>query len=249
LSAKLIHAQEEERRSIARELHDEVGQVLTAIKVELAVAQHTLQTGAGEPVTILEDARAITDRALHTVRDLSRLLHPALLDDMGLPSALEWYIKGFRKRHGLVVNYDVVGMSDRLAPELEAGAYRIVQEALTNVVRHSAATSCSVSLVNAGGLLTVTVADSGLGFDPAAPGRDRVDQGLGLIGIRERVWHLGGMVTLDSAPGRGTTLQVALPARLRAGSPAAPGDPESESVDAGDVRRVGLIAVSQEGTR
>jgi signal transduction histidine kinase len=225
LSAKLIHAQEEERRSIARELHDEVGQVLTAIKVELAVAQHAL-SASGEQVSVLEDARAITDRALHTVRDLSRLLHPALLDDIGLPAALDWYIKGYRKRHGLTVNYDVSGLEERLAPAVEAGIYRIVQEALTNVVRHAAATSCSVSLVQTGGQLTVTVSDTGVGFDPKALGRERTDQGLGLIGIRERVWNLGGTVTLESGPGRGTSLEVTLPARTRAEAESMVEEPE-----------------------
>jgi signal transduction histidine kinase len=226
LSAKLIHAQEEERRSIARELHDEVGQVLTAIKVELAVAQHTL-SAAGEPVTVLADARVITDRALHTVRDLSRLLHPALLDDIGLPAALDWYIKGYRKRHGLAVEYEVQGIDDRLAPDIEASVYRIVQEGLTNVVRHAATSSCVVRLVHAEGVLMVTVADDGVGFDPQAPSRDRTDQGLGLIGIRERAWHLGGTVTLTSAVGRGTTLFIVVPTRLRA--------PATASLDATSV--------------
>jgi len=214
LSAKLIHAQEEERRSIARELHDEVGQVLTAVKVELAVAEHAL-ADAGHQVASLEDARAVTDRALHAVRDLSRLLHPALLDDMGLPAALDWYLKGFRRRHGLSVDYEATEMTERLAPEIEASAYRIVQEALTNVVRHAGTNRCSVTIVHANGAVRLTVADHGVGFDPAALPTDPAERGLGLVGIRERAWYLGGSAKIASAVGRGTTLTVVLPARPR----------------------------------
>src|SRR6185295_5799851 len=100
LSSQLINAQEEERRSIARELHDEVGQVLTAIKVELAVAQRAIESTGGDAAA-LQDARTITDGALHAVRDLSRLLHPAMLDDLGLAATVDWYLKGFGKRHGV----------------------------------------------------------------------------------------------------------------------------------------------------
>jgi signal transduction histidine kinase len=106
-------------------------------------------------------------------------------------------------------------MEERMVPEIEAGVYRIVQEALTNVVRHAGISACRVRLVHANGLLTVTIADQGVGFQIDAPSRDRTEQGLGLIGIRERVWHLEGTVVLDSAPGRGTTLECVLPARLR----------------------------------
>src|SRR5687767_11246642 len=102
LSAKLVNAQEEERRTIARELHDEVGQVLSAIKVELDVAQRTLETNGGSG-QLLEDARSITDGALNTIRDLSHLLHPALLDDLGLPAAIDWYLNGFGRRYGIRV--------------------------------------------------------------------------------------------------------------------------------------------------
>lgn len=241
LSAQLIHAQEEERRSIARELHDQVGQVLTAVKVELAVAEHAL-ADAGHRVAALEDARAVTDHALHTVRDLSRLLHPALLDDMGLAAALDWYLKAFRRRHGLSVDYEVVEMTGRLAPEIEAGAYRIVQEALTNVVRHAGTTRCSVTIVNANGEVRLTVADSGAGFDPAASPADPAERGLGLVGIRERAWGLGGSARIVSAVGRGTTLTVVLPARPRIDrSVASPVSepPRSGAVAANHVPQVG----------
>ena len=125
---------------IARELHDEVGQALTAIKVELAVAQRAID-GAGGARTPSTTPASIADGVLHTVRDLSHLLHPALLDDLGLAAAVEWYLKGFGKRHGVRAELLHDRMDERLAPETEAAVYRIIQEALTNVAKHAKATT------------------------------------------------------------------------------------------------------------
>jgi len=222
LSARLLTAQEEERRSIARDLHDEVGQVLTAVKVELSLAEKKLTAG-GVDVAALTDARATTEHALETVRDLSRLLHPSLLDDMGLPAALESYIKGYRKRHGMTVDFRTSGISERLASETEAGVFRIVQEALTNIVRHAETSSCTVEIRREGDELRIALADAGAGFDPEDVPRAGPRQGLGLVSIRERVAHLGGAFRLDSHPGRGTRLEVTVPARPR--EPEAAGDP------------------------
>jgi len=208
LSAKLVTAQEEERRTIARELHDEVGQVLMAVKVELSLAQRAIE-GAGVPGRLLDEAQAIADSALHTVRDLSHLLHPSLLDDLGLPAAIGWYLDGFGKRHEIAVELLHEGMNERLVPETEAALYRIVQEALTNVAKHAKATLVLVYLRRAGGRVTVTIEDNGVGFDGAVAPR-----GLGLIGIRERVAQLQGTVSLDSAPARGTRLTAELPATV-----------------------------------
>lgn len=214
LSAKLVTAQEEERRTIARELHDEVGQALTAIKVELSVAERTIgSTGAPH---LLDDVRSITDGAIHAVRDLSHLLHPALLDDLGLPAAIDWYLRSFGKRHGLRVDLLQDQMDERLSPEIEASAYRIVQEALTNVAKHARAHSCRVYVQRLPNTVLVTIEDDGVGFDGGEPERTDARQGLGLIGIRERASHLGGTVRIESAPGKGTRLTVELPARLRA---------------------------------
>lgn len=231
LSSKLITAQEEERRSIARELHDEVGQVLTAIKVELAVAQRSVEVGGGA-ADVLKDARAITDGALQTVRDLSRLLHPALLDDLGLPAAIEWYLKGFGKRHGIRVELLHERMDERLGLEIEAAAYRIVQEALTNVAKHAHATTCRVYVQRLPTTVLLTVEDNGVGFEPAeaecGPSR-----GLGLIGIRERASQVQGTVRLETAPGKGTRLTVELPARAR-----------TEHKDADDARPLPTIVAT-----
>lgn len=212
LSAKLVTAQEEERRSIARELHDEVGQVLSAIKVELAVAQRAIEATGGS-ARVLADVRSITDGALHTVRDLSHLLHPAMLDDLGLPAAIDWYLRGFSKRHGIRVDLLQDRMAERLVPETETAAFRIVQEALTNVARHSQATSCRVYLQRLQNTVLITIEDDGTGFDLAETTQGDTRRGLGLIGIRERVSQLLGTVRLESAPGKGTRLTVELPAQ------------------------------------
>ena len=213
LSMKLITAQEEERRVIARELHDEVGQALTAIKVELSVAQRAIEAANG-PATALDDARSISEGVLHTVRDLSHLLHPSLLDDLGLAAAVDWYLKGFGKRHGLRVDLVQDRMGERLQPEAEVTAYRMIQEALTNVVKHAHATSCRVYLQRLANTLLVTVEDDGIGFDPVSIDRSAGVYRLGLIGIRERVTQLGGRLRLESAPGAGTRLTVELPVRI-----------------------------------
>jgi len=219
LSMKLITAQEEERLVIARELHDEVGQALTAIKVELAVAHRAIEA-AGVPGDVLADARAISENALHTVRDLSHLLHPTLLDDLGLTAAIDWYLKGFGRRHGLRAELLHERMDERLQPETEAAAFRIVQEALTNVVKHAHASSCRVYLQRLTNTLLVTVEDDGIGFAAGPTGLGDRSPGLGLISIRERASRLGGTLRLESAPGKGTRLTVEVPARIDA--PAAP---------------------------
>jgi len=217
LSAKLITAQEEERRSVARELHDEVGQVLTAIKVELAVAQRAIEA-RGESAHLLEDARSATEGALTTVRDLSHFLHPALLDDLGLPATVDWYLRGFSRRHGVHAELLQSNMSERLAPEIEASSYRIIQEALTNIAKHSRAGTCRVYLQRLPTTLLLTVEDDGVGFEERPRDSSAGLSGLGLIGIRERASHLGGTVGIESAPGCGTRITVELPARSRTAS-------------------------------
>jgi signal transduction histidine kinase len=211
LSAKLITVQEEERRAIARELHDEVGQVLTAIKMELSVAQRTIQA-AGVPDRPLQSAQAITDSALHTVRDLSRLLHPAMLDDLGLAAAVRAYTQRFSERHSIRVDLSVEQMDARADRPVEAAAYRIIQESLTNIARHAGVTTCAVRLRQHESTLFVEITDTGKGFDSAA----RVDSatGLGLIGMRERAALLGGRFSVSGAAGKGTRVTAELPVHV-----------------------------------
>jgi signal transduction histidine kinase len=214
LSAKLITAQEEERRSIARELHDEVGQVLTTIKVELAVAQRTIEASGGGG-HVLNDARTITDGALATVRDLSHLLHPSLLDDLGLAPAVEWYLRGFGKRHQLRAEVLQDRMDERLAADVEASAFRIVQEALTNIAKHARATTCRVYLQRLQHTVLITIEDDGVGFDVKEIDRTGARGGLGLVGMRERAAQLRGTIRVESVPGKGTRITAELPARVR----------------------------------
>lgn len=208
VASRLMSAQEDERRTIARELHDEVGQVLTAIKVELSIAQRALEA-KGEPAGALAEAQSITDGALQTVRDLGQLLRPSLLDDLGLPAAIDASLRSLARRHEIRAELQQLGMEERLDPQTEVAAYRIVQEALTNIARHAAAEHCWVRLIRRVSTLTVEVEDDGAGFDPAS---GRNGQGFGLIGIRERTAHLGGTFDVRSAPGRGTRVIVELPA-------------------------------------
>ena len=207
LSAKLVSAQEEERRTIARELHDEIGQVLAVIKMDLSHAARLVASGEASS-EVLDDARSITDRALHAVRDISHFLHPPLLDDLGLSAAVDWYVQNINKRNELRVHLKTENMSARLPADIEVAVYRIVQEGLNNVLRHAHAKRCDVELVRQRHAVTVTIRDDGVGFDPKGPRAVETGSGLGLIGIRERVAQLGGQLRLDSGPGRGTLLSA-----------------------------------------
>jgi signal transduction histidine kinase len=209
LSARLVTVQEEERRHIARELHDEIGQALTAIKVELACAQGEIDRRRVS-TSLLDTVRSITDSAIHQVRDLSRLLHPAVLDEFGLLSAVESQVKSFSTRHRVRAAVTHEGMDVRLPRAIETAAYRIIQEALTNIAKHAKASECRVHLVVTDDALQIRVSDNGVGFDPAAP-RSGDRRGLGLVGMRERASHLHGLVSVDSGKGRGTRLVVDLP--------------------------------------
>ena len=206
LSARLVSAQEDERRSLARELHDEVGQGLTAVKMDIGIALR----GDVDPRsrTALEEARDITDTTLRGVRDMSQLLHPSVLDDFGLPATLTTYLRNFSHRSSIRAQLTET-MEARLAPEVELCVYRIVQEALSNVARHSRATACTVSLSAAGRQLCLRVEDNGRGIGAAA--RETAAHGLGLIGMRERAQALGGSFTIADRVEGGTSLSVVLP--------------------------------------
>ena len=214
LSSQVITAQERERRIIARELHDDIGQALSAIKVELALAERAIDSGAPVAVKLLP-ARTITDNALQSVRDLSRLLHPTILDDLGLPAAVDAYLKESGDRYGLWATASHEGMDGRFSPEVEAAAYRIVQEGFTNIGKHARATTCCVQLKYSGGRLMVTLDDDGIGFDPGAVVAAAGGRGLGLVSMRERAANLGGTFQVDSRRGAGTRLLIELPAERR----------------------------------
>jgi signal transduction histidine kinase len=209
LSGRLVRAQEDERRTIARELHDEIGQALTAVDVELAVAEGAV--GTERATAAIHEARTVTQRALASARDLSQLLRPSMLDDFGLPDTLKWYLRKFSARTGVRTDLVEDQVIERLPIDVEVCLYRVIQEALTNVSRHAQATVCRVFLQRLVSSVIVTVEDDGVGVPAvAAPNQGRRN-GLGLVGIRERVSDLGGTCRIEGMSGKGTRLTIELP--------------------------------------
>jgi PAS domain S-box-containing protein len=215
LSRRLIEAQETERRHVARELHDEIGQALTALKLNL----RAIASEADPALTrgIVEESLALADRTLQQTRDLSLDLRPALLDDLGLVPALRWYLDRQGRRAGFATEFVADELVDAVPSEVATTCFRIAQEALTNVVRHAHAASVTMSLARQGAALELVVRDSGRGFDPArATARAEHGVSLGLLGMRERAALIGATLVIESAPGQGTAIRVLLP--LVAGS-------------------------------
>ena len=210
LSARLVSAQEEERRVIARELHDEVGQALMAIKMELGVAHREVRAGS-RAADSLAGARSIAESALQSVRDMSQLLHPSMLDDLGLPDTLDTYLRGFSKRTGIRAQLAHERMDERLPPDVEVSVYRIVQEALTNVAKHSGATTCMVRLIRRDNALNLTIEDDGCGVEAGLAQPGHVRRGLGVIGMRERAASLSGTFSIADRDEGGTRVLVSFP--------------------------------------
>ncbi len=205
LSARLVKAQEDERRAISRELHDEVGQSLSALLMELgnlaAVAPRNL-----EPLQRhLESIRKLAESSVNVARNMALLLRPSMLDDFGLVPALEWQAREISKRTGIAVSVEAAGVSDDLPDDHNTCVYRIVQEALHNCARHAQARSARIGVRQESGRIVLSIQDDGKGFDA------RRVRGLGLVGMEERVNHLGGTFQVKSEPGCGTVLLVELP--------------------------------------
>ena len=217
-SASLLRAAEVERGRIARELHDETGQVLTAIRLELAELERSL-VAAGLETGAVERARDLTGRALQSIRATARGLRPAALDDLGLVPALRALAEDFAGRTGVTVNLSAPALLSRPAPEVEVAVYRVFQEALTNVARHAGASRVDARLTREDGEILLVVQDDGRGFQPEARARFDPDSATaaaaghaGLAGMRERVVGAGGRFTITSAPGSGARLEARLPA-------------------------------------
>jgi signal transduction histidine kinase len=210
LSRQLLQAQETERRRIARELHDEIGQVLTAVKINLQALQRAAAPAAPHPG--LQESMAIVDRAVQQVRNLSLDLRPSLLDDLGLVAALRWYVDRQSARAGYHGQLIADPPDLTVPPDVATTCFRVAQEALTNVVRHARAKRVRVELRREDGALQLVVRDDGIGFDVAGASR-RAARGasLGLLGMQERVQLVGGQMELESAPGHGTEVRVSLP--------------------------------------
>ena len=201
LSSRLVDAQETERRSISRELHDEVGQSLGALLVDLG----RLPALAPEAKEQIDRMKSVAERTFQSVRNISLLLRPSMLDDLGLAAALEWQGREVSRNSEIEVDVQTNNLSENLPDEYKICIYRFVQEALHNAVRHSAAHMATVTVEQSPNRIVVQVKDNGRGFDP------RRTRGLGLLGMEERVKRLHGTFTANSDPPQGATVTAELP--------------------------------------
>jgi signal transduction histidine kinase len=219
LSANLLEVQEEERRRLSRELHDEVGQTLTALRMEISHSAAAVHEP--EPRVRLDRARQLADRCVNMVRNISVMLRPALLDDLGLAAALQWQVEELARRSGIQASLSFNDSGEELSDRVKTCIYRIAQEALNNCEKYAQAAHITVKLVREPGNLTLTVEDDGVGFN--LNGHAMPVRGTGILGIRERVSQLNGSLTLDTGVGQGTRLTVALPLEPAAVRPEAAG--------------------------
>ncbi len=208
LSSRLVVAQETERATIARELHDEVGQSLTGVLLEMANLSNLIRK---EQNALLETKAIVIKQLLEdcigTVRNMALLLRPPMLDDLGLAPALQWQARETTKRSGIRVKIAAEGIPEKLPDDLNTCIYRIVQEALHNATQHSAAHTVRVSVQLKDASMYLSIQDDGKGFSPKG------GRGMGLMGMEERVSRMGGSFAIESEPGRGTVLRVVLPVR------------------------------------
>jgi signal transduction histidine kinase len=207
LSSRLVDAQENERRSISRELHDQVGQALGALLVDIGRLSAAVSRTQPELKVQLDQMKSVAERTFQEVRNIALLLRPSMLDDLGLAAALEWQGREVSRRSEIEVEVDSEGVPESLPDEYRICIYRLVQEALTNAVRHSGARNAKVTVEQAATGIRVRVHDDGHGFDP---GRTR---GLGLLGMEERVKRLGGSFSVESDPATGTSVAAELPSQ------------------------------------
>lgn len=207
LSQQLVSSQEQERKSLSRELHDEIGQLLTALRMELGNLERLRAATGADLGPHLDQAKKLAETTLKTTRDIAMGLRPAMLDLLGLGPALEWQAREFSRRYSTPIQLEVDGDLKDLSDRHRTYLYRIVQEGLTNCARHAQAKNIRVRLEDANGQVALTVEDDGVGFNPHAG----VVYGLGLLGLTERVRELSGNIAIESQPGKGTKLAVVLP--------------------------------------
>jgi len=212
LSARLLQMQDEERRRIARELHDSVGQLLAAISMNQAVVDKEIKKLSLEAEKAFLENRGFVQQILRDIRTISHLLHPPLLDEAGLPSALRWYVEEFSERSGTAVSLECDSSFGRLSSDLETAIFRIVQECLGNIHRHSQSATATIRLNVSNGSAFLVVSDQGQGISSEKQQqlKSGIGSGVGLRGMRERVTQLGGELQLDS-DSRGTTVTAILP--------------------------------------
>ena len=208
LSARLVEAQEEERRSISRELHDEVGQSLGALLVEVGQLSKLVPPEARDTHAQITHIKSVAESAVKSIRDIALLLRPPMLDDLGLVPALEWQAREISRRSDMEVEVHSQSVSEDLGDETKVTIYRLVQEALNNAATHASAKNAKVTVVQRPDKIIVEITDDGDGFDPERK------RGMGILGMEERVRRLGGAFTIQSAPGKGAIVTAELPLRL-----------------------------------
>jgi two-component system sensor histidine kinase UhpB len=213
LSSRLMQVQEEERSRLARDLHDEVGQLLTALKIDLQAIQHgevgEVWSGA------LTDSLDLVDRLLTQVRTLALDLRPSLLDDLGLVSALRWYANRQAERNGWILTFSIDGMVGRVPAPIEVACFRVVQEALTNVAKYARAKTIDLTLRQDSSEVMLIIQDDGVGFDVMLARQRAQGHSIGLLGMEERVRLAGGTLVISSTPGHGTGLRLYFPLTQR----------------------------------
>jgi len=213
LTRRLVTAQEEERKRIAQELHDELGQALTAISLDLGSIEKALSSGTPSGIKEhITDARSLADEVDERISEIALDLRPSLLDDLGLLPTLQWYLNRYSQRLGIEVSLDVQDLEDRLPEEVETTLYRVIQEALTNIAKHAKANTVRLNLERSKDAIGVTIRDDGRGFDVKESQESLTTlEGVGLIGIRDRVSTLGGRAEIHSKPGQGTSIEIEIP--------------------------------------
>lgn len=210
LSRKLVRTQEEERRSLSRELHDAIGQMLSGMTMELGNLEALAGSKSGKFTERINEARRLNADTIRSVRDLAMGLRPSMLDELGLGPALRWQGREFTHRSGVPVTVQLDGNVEEIPDSHRTCIYRIVQEALTNCAKHAHASSIRISVFGRGNYVGLSIQDDGVGFDP----REASSRGLGLIGIEERVMELEGAVSIISQPRKGSLLKVELPVKV-----------------------------------
>ena len=212
LSQRLLRVQDEERRRVARDLHDATGQTLAALRMAVASLECTLQ-GNQSTAEVISDIAALADKALKEIRTVSYLLHPPLLDEVGFTAAAQWYVEGFAERSGIKATLDFAKGPKRLPIEIETALFRVLQESLTNVHRHSGSSEVRVCFQHQADAVRLEIADCGCGI-PAqvlkCVSEGSTGTGVGLAGMRERLDELSGALEINSS-GSGTTLRAIVP--------------------------------------
>lgn len=211
LAARLINLQEEVLRSVSRELHDEFGQILTAVGTMLARAERKGVPADSPLRTELSEVREITNKTLEKIRSLSQMLHPAVIDDYGLAKAIEWYAEVFQRQTGIQTNATILGEPVRITGQPAIHCFRIVQEALNNIAKHSGSKTADVEVIFSKETLSVHVRDFGRGMPQV---KKMSKPGLGLIAMRERAELVSGTLNISSAPNAGTTVSLEMPLRV-----------------------------------